>query len=301
MKTRKWFLRIAGGFVALVILLTLASAVLVSMRQRALKPLDREELARLGIAVPDKNVSADLSVEPGTASGASSAEGGNTAQGPLDDGKPTDASPSADTVALADATSTTPRLARAATAAEWKSSHSPWDEEENPLPYWMRLRASVACFKCLDSVRWLTGSFRGNIPLIVAQGMLELGDDRTTAREYMGEALSDPNNEYCREMICAELAWVEDDPEVATALLERSCAKAGIGEEFAFYNAMHLAIVTHSDELADSYFGRWSKAAGPEKVAQWLAGEWWPQGRGTDSETEAAWKKRHNESDRRDR
>jgi hypothetical protein len=64
--------------------------------------------------------------------------------------------------------------------------------------------------------------------------------------------------------LCGLLAWLEDDPEVATALIEQSLTmmagpdlKPG-GSAFLALNALELAVVTGSDDLAESYYQRFS-------------------------------------------
>jgi hypothetical protein len=305
MKARKWFLRIAGGFAALIVLLALASAVLVSMRQRALKPLDREELARLGIAVPDKNASTDPSVEAGTAS----RSGSNKGKGadPLRPADPVSASEntSATLDSPAEATRTgPPRLARAATAADRRSFAITADrgpgyssEEGKSLGERVFARVSPIAAKCYESVVWLVGSEDQLLAFTIGQEAMKIGDwgtARKYLREALGEYLREPLHEgyprdeaYC-DSICAELAWVEDDPQATAAWLQRLSASRS---ECCLLSALNLAVQTHSDELAEVYFHRWSEMVGSKITAAWLAEKIGP----TDPEIEV-WKKRHSKS-----
>ena len=74
--------------------------------------------------------------------------------------------------------------------------------------------------------------------------------DLETARRYMLHALSVEDNSPLRRYICGQLAWLEDDPEVAAALLETACS-ADNGLELR--NAIEFAQATQNHEL-EQYF-----------------------------------------------
>jgi hypothetical protein len=125
--------------------------------------------------------------------------------------------------------------------------------------------------------------------------------DYTTARDYYREALrtgkrafswklvgsAPPERQVSRQIIVAELAWLEEDTEVATALLQESCA-SNSNKRWALFRAMQLSVLTDSDDLAEYYLKRLSDVPGVEKVKKWLE-------RDDDGQPARiqAWKERH--------
>ena len=221
-----------------------------------MRPLDRETLARLGTATPDKRGSPAESAEPQAASGSGAT--GDTERGT---NAALDLQPEATRAAVL-------RLARAATAADAKRLF--WGpQDEMSLRDRVRLEVGIRVGQCMEAVVWLTGMRRGrDLAWQISAVAMQVGD-RATARDYLCQAFRDAEDEDRRETFCMTLAWVEDDPDVAAALLQRSCAR---GTRYCLYQAMCLGIVTHSDELADHYFRRWSETVGTTDTADWLAG-----------------------------
>jgi hypothetical protein len=233
--------------VAFMIFLTLVLTPLVRMRQASVKPLNAETLAELGIAAPDEADLPRVSSVSADASGADTSKDANT------------------TESLSSSAKSRPslRLARPATAADARSRYRGYSGR------WDRAftGAWLGALKRVESAVWLVkpGS-TGSFAIEIGSESFQMGDF-TTARNYLREALRTGKRDFSREWICSWLAWLEEDPEVATALLQESCAS---GNALSLRDAMHLAIFTNSDDLADYYFKRWSDAAGTEEVAQWF-------------------------------
>jgi uncharacterized protein YciW len=76
-----------------------------------------------------------------------------------------------------------------------------------------------------------------------------MGDDET-AYKYLSEALEIEKRPFWREYDCSMLAWLEKDPEIATALLRESCAS---DHPIFLQKAVNLAGVTGSAELQAHY------------------------------------------------
>jgi len=230
-----------------MIFLTLVLTPLVRMRQASVKPLNPETLAKLGITVLDKADPPRASPTLGDAAGSDASEDMNTTKSLSSGAK----------------SRTSLRLARPATAADVKLRHrgysSRWDRAFTG--------AWLGALKRVESAVWLAKPDSiGSFVLEIGTESFQMGDF-TTARDYLREALRTEKRDFSRGWICGWLAWLEEDPEVAMALLQESCAS---GNALQLRDAMHLAILTNSDDLADYYFRRWSDAAGTEEVAQWF-------------------------------
>ncbi|MBI5093782.1 MAG: hypothetical protein HZB26_15240 [Candidatus Hydrogenedentes bacterium] len=103
------------------------------------------------------------------------------------------------------------------------------------------------------------GSYCGQMRGEIGEGYLRAGDF-DAARNYLRAAIRIERDYFGKSYDYVKLAWLEEDPQVATALLERSCAKSSPGAEIdirAPQNALRLAIVTGSDELATYYYQRY--------------------------------------------
>ena len=263
MKRWKKILLIICSVPVLIVLLALVLTPLVRMRQASVKPLDPETLAKLGITVLDKVDPSRASSIPAGAAGTDVSKDTNTTESLPSGAK----------------SKTSLRLARPATAADVKLHYrgysSRWDRAFT--------RVYLGGLKRVELVVWLAksdsvGSFAGEI----GYEAFQMGDC-TTARHYLREAVRTGKRDFSREWACSRLAWLEEDSAVATALLQESCAS---GNALLLYNAMHLAILTNSDDLADYYLKRWSDAAGTEEVAQWFKfGSLYPEVQ--------EWKQRH--------
>ena len=90
----------------------------------------------------------------------------------------------------------------------------------------------------------------------IASEALSIGD-LDTARTYFREGLEADAPPRIHKNICAQLAWLEDDPRVIEKLLERACA--GDDYDYALFIAARLADVTGSVELRDHYVERLRK------------------------------------------
>jgi hypothetical protein len=263
MKALKKTLIVSCCLVAFIVFLALVLTPLVRMRQASVKPLNPETLAGLGITVLDK-------VDPSCTSSITAAAAGPDAS---KDANTTKSLPSGTK------SKTSLPLARPLSAADvrlhYRGYSSRWDRAFT--------RVYLGGLKRVELVVWLAkpnsvGSFAGEI----GYEAFQMGDF-TTARHYLREAVRTGKRDFSREWACSRLAWLEEDSEVATALLQESCAS---GNAFLLYNGMHLAILTNSDDLADYYFKRWSDAAGTEEVARWfMLGSLYPEVQ--------EWKQRH--------
>lgn len=126
--------------------------------------------------------------------------------------------------------------------------------------------------KMKDSLSWVTGAKdNGWTALDIGQLALSRGDI-DEARDYLRAALEAnirSGDLSLRQLICARLAWAEDDPEVAAALLAASCTAARpIDEENLpgyVQDALVLSILTGSDALAEHYYAQWDAIKPSEK------------------------------------
>ena len=145
------------------------------------------------------------------------------------------------------------------------------------------MKVSLGVRKRMEAFVWLVKpDSTAEFAIQISNRSFLLGDT-VTARNYFQEALRTGIQGRSRELICAQLAWLEEDPEVATALLQESCAS---GFSSWLLKAIDLAVLTNSDDLADYYLKRLSDVAGTENVADWLkSSSRYPE--------VEAWKKRH--------
>ena len=250
---------------AFIVFLALVLTPLVRMRQASFKPLNSETLAGLGIAALDKTDLSRASLVPTGASGTDASKDTNT------------------TLSLSSGTKSrmSPRLARPPSAADAKSywwSSVSIREWERPI-----MKVSLGVRKRMEAFVWLVKpDSTAEFAIQISNRSFLLGDT-VTARNYFQEALRTGIQGRSRELICAQLAWLEEDPEVATALLQESCAS---GFSSWLLKAIDLAVLTNSDDLADYYLKRLSDVAGTENVADWLkSSSRYPE--------VEAWKKRH--------
>lgn len=90
--------------------------------------------------------------------------------------------------------------------------------------------------------------------------------DFDSARAWLREGVRVEEREEWRRLHAGLLAWVEEDPEVAAALLEESCSGRcgdpgwGAGTWVAPVNALDLCIATGSEDLAERYYLRYRES-----------------------------------------
>lgn len=248
-KTSKRILKIGGGLLALLVVLPVALTPLVHMRLASVKPLDRQELARLGIAVPDgerSSFSATESQDAALPHASRDTSGSLPVEAPADSAAP---------LLLAGPVSQADRVRHLRTTETW-----------DHLLTWGYLGA----LKPAESLVWLVSpeSARGFEVEIGREAFVN--GDVETARNYLREALRKETGDWSRAWICSMLAWLEDDPEVATALLRESCLGGNGRDRYRLMEALDLCILTRSDALAEHYFGRWSEVVGKEEAADFL-------------------------------
>jgi hypothetical protein len=277
-KALKKTLTVIYCLVAFTVFLAVVSTLLVGMRQRAFKPLNPGTLAEFGIAALDKTDLSRASSIPAGAAG-------------TDASKDTNATES---LASGAKSRTSLRLARPASVADAKPALA------LSLSGWRRTVVGIdlGVRKRMETVAWLVKPHSiGDLAMQIGDRACQVGD-YTAARDYYREALGTGKQAFSyklvgslraerkisREYICAWLAWLEEDTEVATALLQESCAS---DNKSLLPRAVRLSILTNSDDLADYYFKRWSDVIGTEKTAQWLKRD------SPDHPEIQAWKKRH--------
>lgn len=148
---------------------------------------------------------------------------------------------------------------RAERIAHFSPQHAGWGR--------FRVRWTIARIRLLegDSIGPLS-----NVPLLdphslrgtLAGAYLSTGDF-ASARAVLRKAIRGQELGPGRSYLCGELAWLEDDPVIATTLLEQSLAH-GPGtvdnNRWPFLNALELAMTTDNPELAAAYWARFPGA-----------------------------------------
>jgi len=260
--------------VAFTVFLAVVSTLLVHMRERAFRPLTPETLAEFGVIALDE-------AAPSHAAGAP--HGGKTTESLQVRAEPRLSLRLAHPASLAD--------------AKWGLAQAQF------LTGWRRtaVQVDLGARKRIEALAWLLRpSATGDYAMQIADRACAVGD-YTTARDYYREALrtgkrafswklvgsAPPERQVSRQIIVAELAWLEEDTEVATALLQESCA-SNSNKRWALFRAMQLSVLTDSDDLAEYYLKRLSDVPGVEKVKKWLE-------RDDDGQPARiqAWKERH--------
>ena len=96
-----------------------------------------------------------------------------------------------------------------------------------------------------------------SIPGQIGRQYVNMGDF-DTARNYLRQAVRVEKNEAFRGYLCEQLAWIEDDPQVAVELLLQACAtKPLFTEGEAQCDALNLAVATGSEDLAKYFYYRY--------------------------------------------
>jgi len=122
-------------------------------------------------------------------------------------------------------------------------------------------------FQLLESVAWFAkwGTRKG-LAYRVGSEKLRNGN-MEDARDYYFSALSahlDDDDSYWGDLY-AQLAWVEEDPEIAVRYIEKSLdlpddAQKDVLIPIYLSNAIELAVATDSQDLAEHYYTRWKAA-----------------------------------------
>lgn len=87
--------------------------------------------------------------------------------------------------------------------------------------------------------------------------------DFESARAVLRKAIRLQAPGSVRNYLCGELAWLEDDPAMATTLLEQSLSEGpGTPEDnrWPFLNALELATTTENPDLSEYYWDRFPDA-----------------------------------------
>ena len=244
MKALKWTAGIACALLAVFVLAVLSLGPAVQKRQASMKPLDRETLVTLGIMAPDEEDAAPASDVSEAPSAAASTEDAAAAQ---------DSESGAESKGLS-------RLAGRPTEGDFVGGYSSlWDRAFT--------RVYLPALKSTESAFWMIGpDSGGGFEQEIGHESYQMGDHEA-AKMYLSEALRLEKRERRREHICGMLAWVEEDPEIAAALLRESCAS---DNRHRLHNAMALAILTESDDLAEHYFERWTGVLEPGELENWF-------------------------------
>lgn len=248
-KTRNWVRGAAAAMLVMVLLAVLLLQFINNARVSSFRPLQDDLLRQIAVnpqSAGDTTTESRLEKSQGHSSKQSeSPEAGTATSG----GQP---------VAARGLTSLARPLNRDDLMREFRPGTNPVENA------YKRLLGSG--LKIKDSLSWAAGAAdNGNTALEIGTAAMNRGDI-DEARDYLRAAL-DANirsgDLSLRQAICGQLAWVEEYPEVAAALLEASCTAARtIDEEFmAFHiqDALALAILTGSNELAEHYYARWDE------------------------------------------
>ena len=239
MKILRWVVGIVCGLSALLVLVALCTTPALQTRQATFGQWDRESLAALGLERPDEEDPPTTILEPPASATPDSPQGLNTGSG---------------------------MRALSSSPAHAVPANSPG---RGSLALWDRAltRVYLVGLKRVEAATWIaTTDSPSSFMREIGHESFQAGDDET-ARRYLRELLRTEANASRREHICRRLAWVEEDPEIAAALLRESCATNRPG---ALSDAMRLAILTNSNEVADHYFERWADAVGEDEVARWF-------------------------------
>jgi len=271
MKRWKKILLIICGLPVIVVLLALLLTPLVRMRQASFKPLNPGTLAQFGITALDRTDPSRASSTPASPAGADASGTADAAQ----------AEKTTASLQVRAEPRFSLRLAHPASLADAK-----WGlAQAQFLTGWRRtaVQVDLGARKRIEALAWLLRpSATGDYAMQIADRACAVGD-YTTARDYYREALrtgkrafswklvgsAPPERQVSRQIIVAELAWLEEDTKVATALLQESCA-SNSNKRWALFRAMQLSVLTDSDDLADYYFKRWSDVRGAEILKQWI-------------------------------
>jgi hypothetical protein len=273
-KVRNWVGGAAAVLMVLIVLAMLLLKPITGARRAAFGPLENEVLRQI-MEIPP----AELADNAGNL-----AESAAPSPPPADELSKSDTASQGQAAAVPDAVS---RLSRTLTRDDIIRVFRPGT---NPVENVYRsLRDGGKKLK--EALSWSAGSTgNGGTAFEIGSAALNRGaiDE---ARNYFRAALetSVQNEDYfLRQTICGQLAWAEDDPEVAAALLEASCTAARpMDEEFLTYhiqNALALSILTGSDALAEHYYARWDALepgakpivnplldrGGSEQIESWL-------------------------------
>ena len=252
MKALKWILGIGCVFLAVVVVLILALTPTVETRQASVEPLRREALESLGIMTLDGEEFASTS---------------QVSQGP----------PRSDSAELEAAASAPKSETRSKDLSRLAGRPKDSDIIGQYSGLWDRgfTRAYLGGLKRVESASWLSsGDSSRGFALEIGYESYRMGDFET-AKKYLREALRIEQEQFRREHICSMLAWLEEDPEIAAALLRESCVS---GNRHRLSQAMTLTVVTGSDGLADHYFKRWANAIPQDELANWYKlGSIWPE------------------------
>lgn len=281
------------GAIALVLLVFLVMLVLVLMGfasqwQASIKPLSVEEVRRLA-ATP----SAPRPVNPDAPKPQSSAKAELQADDKAkEEGECPGEDPSVPAKVSAKAENAPLRppnptgLASQPTKEQVRKWFRYYLDDDIPKARVRAFTERIVCSAIWTATRGATGDFSGQTPRLLGRAYLR-AQDFETARDFFREAVRVEKDECRRRFLCCDLAWFEDDPQVAAALLEESCAGpvwSGPNSEYftihAQYNALGLCIATGSEELANYYYERY-RGSWP----QWM-GE--PAFAGSEDET-VAW------------
>lgn len=281
-KARNW----AGGAAAVLLVLTLLAVLLLQFinnaRVSSFRPLEKETLLQLGQAhnIPEKSSGIGRGQEGFPQSNTSVSD--------------ESAAPVAGLVGQNEKSANSLlQLSRALTREDLLREFRP---RSSPLADAYR-RFHDDSQKLLETLFWATdGEGDGERARQVGGAAMRRGDleeARNYLRSALKTALKNQDHDQCQR-ISASLAWVEDDPEVAAALLEASCAADDHTTEsmklFFVQNALIVSILTGSDALAEHYYARWGELepgtrfianiriepGGSEPVEAWIR-EWHPE------------------------
>ncbi len=224
MKVVKWIAGIGGVLLLLLLLLAMGLTSVIETRQASVKPLTLEDLPALRIEMP--------TVEAPAAAEANEPPGKDAEEAP----SPVSADLS--------------RLAHRPTEDDVKRHTLSTYTKAWDIAF---TRVYMGGLKRVEALSWLVagGSSEGMLREICYESWRN-GDYQDT-KGYLRELLPMLEAPESRRSIYGKLAWLEEDPAVAAALLREACAG---NDRNQLGKARSLAIVTKSEALANHYHER---------------------------------------------
>lgn len=197
MKSLKWIVGICTLLMAVVLMLVMALSPMVDERQASFEPVTRETLKTLGIPALDEEGLTGTSHASGESSESESPEN----EGSIDE---------------LDSDTESEALSR---LAQHRGANNLSQQRYSSILDRGFTRVYLAGLKRYESSAWLAGrDSAGGLLLEIGYESFRMGDFEE-AKMYLYEALRVEKREFWRNNICGMLALLEEDAEIAAALL----------------------------------------------------------------------------------